>query len=119
MKKTYIKTNKICCKGNSYVLKNSENELEAYKRDNKSREEKIKKCYTENDQVSDNEEKLKRNKEIIDRHFKENSKLNSFNLNKDTKDSCRIAKLKELAKNSNLLKIKVNLFLIFLIHFRF
>jgi len=74
-----------------------------------TREEKIKNCYTENDHASDNEEKLKRNKEIIDKHFKENSKIHSFNnnFNKDLKNSSRIAKLKELSKDSSILKIKV------------
>lgn len=88
-------------------MKNAENDLEAFKRENKSRAEKIKKCYTENDQESDNEEKLKRNKEIIDRHFKENSKMNSSNFAKEMKSSSRIAKLKELAKETPILKIKV------------
>ena len=100
---------KICCKGNSFIVKNTENDLETYKKENKSRIEKIKKCYTENDQESDCEEKLKRNKEIIDKHFKENSKLNSFNFNNEIESSSRIAKLKELAKESPILKIKVNL----------
>ena len=103
----------VCCKGNLFVVKNAEKDLEAYKRENKTRAEKIKKCYTENDQDSDdNGEKLKRNKEIIDRHFKENSKLNSFNLNKEIKSSSRLAKLKELSKEAPVLKIKVKLILL-------
>jgi len=86
--------------------------LETYKRENKSRADKIKKCYTENDQESDTEEKLKRNKAIIDKHFKENSKLNSFNYNNnEIKNSTRLAKLKELAKESPILKIKVIIYI--------
>jgi len=90
-------------------VKTAENDLEAYKKENKSRAEKIKKCYTENDQESDDDnEKLRRNKEIIYKHFKENSKYNSFNFNnKDSKCSSRIAKLKEFAKEAPVLKIKV------------
>jgi len=89
-------------------VKNSENDLEAFKRENKNRAEKKNKCYTENDQESNNEEKLKRNKEIIDKHFKENSKMNSFNnKNKEIIDCTRLMKLKELAKESPILKIKV------------
>lgn len=89
-------------------MKNSENDFDAYKRDGQARTDKIKKCYTENDQDgSDNEEKLKRNKEIIDKHFKESSKLNSVN-NKDIKNSARLSKLRQLALTSPILKIKVN-----------
>jgi hypothetical protein len=95
----------LCCH-NNYVVKNSENDLEIFKKDvsNKAKFGRNRKI-TEYEEEEENF-KYKRNKELLDKHMKDNSfKLNTSTTKAEIFD--RIAKLEEIVKSAHTLSLKV------------
>lgn len=96
----------MCCKNSNLVVRSSENDLELFKKDiTRSKAGNSKAIHQDTD---DEKYKYKRNKEILDKHVRDNSfKLNSSTSKLDyTK---RIAELSEAVKKSDLLSLKVNI----------
>jgi hypothetical protein len=99
----------MCCQ-NNYVVKNSENDLDLYKKDMAKSKANRKQKMTDYEDDEENS-KFKRNKEILDRHMKDSSmKLNSSVARIESHE--RIQKLAALVtnKNSSILYLKVSYF---------
>jgi hypothetical protein len=99
----------MCCH-NNYTVKNSETDLDLYKRDmTKTRQSRLNKLSQHEEDQEEEILKNKRNKEFLDRHIKDNSsKLNSFTTSRIELQE-KINKLSEVALNrlSPIISLKV------------